>query len=58
MSQFKRFGVSSKHAEIGLALFGIVVCRFVVTVLFILGLGLPQFWAKTRFEIEDFWPDP
>ena len=47
ISQFKSFGSSSKHAEIGPESFGIVVCRFVGTVPDILGLVWPSFRPKS-----------
>ena len=63
------FGSSTKHAEIGPESFGIVVCRFVGTVLDILGLVWPSFRPKSGSEStisgrilnkfsdrKDFWP--
>ncbi len=47
ISQFKRFGSSSEHIEIGTDSFGLVVCRSVDTVPDILGLAWPRFRAKS-----------
>ena len=46
ISQFKSFGSSSKHCEIGPESFGIVVFRFVGTPPGILGLVWPSFRPK------------